>query len=158
MKTAKKKCKEIAGFSLAEALVTLGLVVVIVTGVLQLFIYCAVLSELSGKMTGVVSEAQAKVEEIFNHSYTLITTDYASGGSPGNTFDLTQATGKGIILIDSSNADLLQIEVVVSWRNRNNRIIGEDKNLSGSLDTGEDANGNGRLDSPVSLVTWIARR
>ena len=158
MKTVKKKFKEIAGFSLAEALVTLGLVVVIVTGVLQLFIYCAVLSELSGKMTGVVSEAQAKLEEIHDHSYTLITTDYVAGGTPGNTFDLTQATGKGVILIDSSNADLLRIEVVVSWQNRNNRVVGEDKNFNGSLDAGEDANGNLRMDSPVSLVTSIARR
>ena len=146
------------GFSLVETLVALGILVVVLGGLLQLFIYCSLLSESAKNMTFALSEAQGKVEEIRDHNYAAIAADYAAAGTPGSTFNLTQCTGMGIVRIDSSNADLLQIEVIVSWRNHNNRVIGEDTNLNGTLDTGEDANGNGKLDSVVSLVSLMAKR
>ena len=41
---------------------------------------------------------------------------------------------------------------------RSNRVIGEDKNLNGTLDGGEDSNANGRLDSPGQILTLMAQR
>jgi len=52
---------------------------------------------------------------------------------------------------------LLQATVSVCWRQKN-RVIGEDKNLNGALDAGEDANGNKIIDSPVELTTLIVNR
>lgn len=50
--------------------------------------------------------------------------------------------------------DVLRVTVVVSVVAKN-RVIGEDKNLSGTLEPGEDVNGNVLLDSPVSLSTIV---
>src|SRR4029077_768929 len=82
------------GFSLAELLVTIGILVTVIVILLQLFIYNSILAELSGNMGFAMSEAQSKMEEIKNSDFAVITTNYASGGTPGNTFNLSQGQGK----------------------------------------------------------------
>ena len=52
--------------------------------------------------------------------------------------------------------NLLNLHVAACWRS-SGRVIGEDKNLNGRLDAGEDANGSGWMDSPVMISTLIAR-
>ena len=148
------------GFSLAELLVTCGILVTVIVILLQLFVYNSILAELSGNMGYAMSEAQAKMEEIKNSDFSLITTNYASGGTPGNTFNLSQGQGKGVIYIDSSNANLLEVSVVVCWKNKDGRVIGEDTNLNGVLDAGEDLSSpvNNKLDSKATLVLKIAKR
>ncbi len=147
------------GVTLIEILVALFILVIGILGTLQLFSYCSYLAEMSGNTNYIIDQAQSKIDEMRSTSFTLIATDYASGGTPGNTFALTNPTAIGVIIIDSSTADLLQVEINVSWKNeRNDRIIGEDLDLDGVLDAGEDVNGNGKLDSPVKLITLIARK
>jgi hypothetical protein len=63
----------------------------------------------------------------------------------------------GVVYINDTNPELLQATVSVCWRQKN-RVIGEDKNLNGALDAGEDANGNKIIDSPVELTTLIVNR
>jgi len=138
---------------LAEVVLTAGILVVAVVGLIHLFIYCSILSELSGNLTSALAQAQNKIEEIRNHNYSLITADYN-----GVTFDLTNPSGKGIIYVDAPQSGLLAIEVVVSWLNKNNRTIGEDQNRNGVLDSGEDLNGDGRIDSMANLITYIAQK
>jgi len=146
------------GFTLVEVLVATGLLVIVLAGLVGLFVYCSMLSELSGDMTMVMSELQGKWEEIRNHDYDLIVSDYSSGGTPGNTFDLTQVNAQGVIYIDAANPELLVVKIVASWQARNDRIMGEDQNLNGILDAGEDQNGNGEIDSSTSLVSMITQR
>lgn len=146
------------GFTLAELVVVVGILSVVITGLLQLFIYTSVQAEISGNSTLAISEAQDKMEEIRNHNYDTIVADYASSGTPGNTFDLSLLTGKGVVYIDSSNAELLVVEVVVCWKNKYNRILGEDLDLDGVLDAGEDTNGDLEISSPVKLISMITRR
>ena len=147
------------GFTLVEILITSTILIIVIVGLIQLFIYCSILSESTGNLSVALTEGQAKIEEIRNHDYSLTSTDYASSGTPGNKFSLTQVTGKGVIYINSSNSDLLQVDIVVCWiNNQNDRVIGEDLDLDGVLDAGEDVNGNGRFDSPVTLVTNIAKK
>lgn len=146
------------GFTLVEVLVSAAMLVIVVLGVSQLFVYCSLLTDTSGNLTIAMSEAQSKMDEIRNSTYSTIATNYASGGSSGNTFDLTQTTGKGAIYIDSSNTSLLQVKITVSWRDRNRRIVGEDLDLDGALDGGEDTNSSGQLDSPATIICLIAQR
>ncbi len=113
---------------------------------------------MAGNLTAAMVAAQDKMEEIKNHNYSLITTDYASAGTPGNTFSLSNPAGMGVIYIDSSNANLLQIEINVSWRNKDGRVVGEDADLDGAIDAGEDADGNNKLDSTARIVSNIAQR
>ncbi len=146
------------GYSIAEILITSAILIIVIAGLIQLFVNTSELSDISKDTTTAVNEAQSQMEEIRSSTYSSIATNYASGGTPGNTFTPSQGTGKGIIYIDSSNSDLLQIEVDVSFRTRRGRIIGEDLNLDGVLDAGEDTNGNGQLDSPVKLICYLAER
>ena len=156
-----KQCRKkiSAGFSLAEVLVTVGIFVIVVTGLIQLFIYCSALSEMSGNMSYALTKAEDKLEEIRNHSYDQIVTDYNSGGTPGNIFNLSSLNAVGVVYINASNTNLLEIETDVSWRNqKDDRVVGEDRDLDGVLDAGEDINGNGKLDSVAKLITYVAKR
>ena len=60
--------------------------------------------------------------------------------------------------MDDSNPDLLHVSVVFCWKQPNGRVLGEDKDLDGQLDVGEDMNSNGRLDSIVQIETYIYNR
>lgn len=146
------------GFSLVEVMVVAAILVIAIIGLIQIFISASMLFESSGNMTIALINAKSKLEEMRNESFSQITTNYGSGGTPGNTFDLNPGTGKGVIYIDSSNSNLFTVTIAVSWRNQNGRIIGEDADLDGSLDAGEDTNGDGQLSSPVTIRSLIARR
>ena len=123
--------------------------------------------------------AQQKLEEIRNHNFNTMVGDYSPGGSEGNTFTIDPANWlaagdqsaviyilnpqTGVILNTSPSAnpglDLYEIRVTICWRQKGNRIIGEDANLDGVWDqASEDANGNGQLDSPAQIVTLISER
>lgn len=62
--------------------------------------------------------------------------------------------------IDPIGENLKEARVVVSWKQRLGRIIGEDINLNGELDTGEDKTGghSGELDSPCEIISAFAKR
>ena len=154
----RKSLRAAEGFTLAELLLAVIILGFVLGGLLQVFIRCSVLAELAYNKTVAMSEAQGKMEEIRSYDYGSIAADYASGGSQGNTFSLSQLTGTGVIYIDSSNADLLEVEIVVSWQNKYGRIIGEDIDLDGALDSGEDVDGNNKLSSIATLVSLIAAR
>ena len=158
MKTVKNIYQSKQGFTLAEVLVSTGILTVIIIGLIKILIYCSLLADMSANITITMREAQNKLEEIQNSDYSSITTNYASGGTPGNTFNLSQGTGKGVIYMDASNPDLLKIEIDVSWKNKDGRVIGEDSNLNGVINTGEDLNSNGQLDSMAKIITLLAKK
>ena len=60
------------------------------------------------------------MEEIRNHDFNAIAVDYASGGTPGNTFALTSLNGTGTITTSQvgGSSELLQIQVDVAWQNK----------------------------------------
>ena len=119
----KRKWSSKAGFSLVEVMVSVGILVVVIIGLLRLFVYCSVLAEYSGNVTTAVTEIQTKSEEIRNHNFDDIATDYASGGTPGNTFNLTNVNGTGTITISTvgGSSELLQITIVANWQNKDGR-------------------------------------
>jgi len=119
------------GFTLAEILIVVVIMAFLIIGMGQLFIYTALEAELAGNKSIAVSLAQSKIEEIRTHAYSSIPVDYASGGTPGNTFTTTGLDGIGLVRIDSSDPELLGIEVLVFWQDKYGRIIGEDADLDG---------------------------
>lgn len=157
-KETKAQRHSIAGAFLIELMIAVAILVIVLVGYLQLSIYCFGLTETTRNLTVAITEVQGKLEEMRNHNFDSIVGDYSQGGDPGNTFSLTQLDGMGVIYIDNTNPELLEIEIFASWQEKGNRVIGEDANLNGILDSGEDNNGNGKLDSPVSLVTLIAKK
>lgn len=150
-----KKSKKTQGFSLVELMVVAAILGTIVLGLIQSLILSSALVDLSNRKTIATSEAQDKIEEIVNHTFNTVVVDYASGGTPGNVFNLSQVTGTGVVTAAVYTANVVQVDVVVSFQMSNGRVVGEDKDLDGVLDVGEDANSNGVLDSPVKLSTYI---
>ena len=122
-KMREKNYQSPQGFTLVEVLIAIGILAIVIVGLLQLFVYCSTLAEAAGNTTLAVNEAQNEMEEIRNHSFGSIATDYASGGTPGNTFTLTNLNGTGTITTSQigGSSELLQIQIDVSWQNKNGR-------------------------------------
>ena len=142
------------GFTLVEVLISAGIMTTVIVGLMGVFVQCSTLAQMSGNFSNVWAQVQGKIEEIRNSNYDLITTNYPNG----TTFNLTSPTGEAIIYLNTSTANLLQVQIVASWQNKYGRVVGEDKNINGVLDNGEDENNNGQLDSPLMVTTNIAKR
>lgn len=146
---------------LVEIMITILISIIAFISLLRLFIYWICLGKIAGGLTIAACEAQGKLEEIRNysfHNFNKIVSDYGPAGNPGNIFNLTQENGAGVIYLNDSNPELLEIEIDVSLESWDGRIIGDDKNLNGIKDPGEDMDGDGKLNSPISLASLIAKR
>jgi prepilin-type N-terminal cleavage/methylation domain-containing protein len=147
-----------AGFTLVELIICAGIFAVVAAGLLQIFVYSLWESESAGRFTTALSAAYAKFEEVRATDFSNVTMNYTAGGIPGDTFTVPAINGRGVVTIDASNPELLVVRTVVCWQDRAGRVFGDDRNLNGVLETGEDANGNGEMDSPVALVSLVGRR
>lgn len=153
-----KKKYHLKGFFLIEIMIVIAVLVIVLVGYLQLSIVCFGLAETTKNITIAISEIQSQLDQIRNYNYSNIVSDYSQGGSPGDIFSLSQLDGVGIISLNNSNPELLEVEITACWQEKGRRIIGEDINLNGVLDADEDKNANGKIDSPASLITLIAQR
>jgi len=141
----------------ALTLVELMIAAVILTltflGVLLTFLRCMELNEISRNTTLGLEAASSKIEEIKNTSFAQI---FATHND--QTFTAAGVDGIGVVRIDNTNPQLLQVFATFCWRQSNGRVFGEDTDLDGQLDAGEDSNANGRIDSSVQLVDYIYNR
>lgn len=111
------------GFTLVEVMISVGVLAFVIVGLLQLFVYCSTLADAAGNTTVAVNEAQTKMEEIRNHDFDSIAADYASGGTPGNTFSLSSPSGTGTVTVSQvgGSSQLLQVQIDVNWQNKDGR-------------------------------------
>ena len=145
--------KAAPGFTLVELMVATLILVAVLVGLLASYVACLDLTDLAKNTSTAINIAQSKIEDIKNDTYVQIKADYNNV-----PFNVTGLTGKGVSYVDDTNPDLLEVTVTVCWRQKNGRIIGEDTNLNGQLDAGEDKDSDGQIDSIVTLVTMIAKR
>lgn len=153
-----------SGFTLIEVLFTFGILAFCICGVLLTYLQMLILTDLSRDLTLATNAVVAKMEELKKTSYdNLLALD-------GSVFDINGFTGadaKGRIEVSdvtvrspSPTETLKKARIVVCFKSRG-RVIGEDRNLNGRWDAGEDQNGTGyaagRLDAPIELVTLIAK-
>lgn len=147
-----KKTKNKESFSLLELMIGSAILMFIIIGMLSTYVACFELNEFTRNFTLVNNALQAQMETIRETPFTsLLALD-------GTTFTLEgfPATGaKGLIdVYSTSYADLIYVRLVACWKQKSGRVIGEDKNLNGSLDSGED-DGDNVLESPAEIVTFI---
>lgn len=148
--------KSNSGLTLLELMIATAILVVAIAGLLATFTGLFSLNENTRKLTLAATACQDKMEEIRNSSFATLYTTYNNTSFEPAGFIASDA--EGTVYIDNTDPDLLEVAVSVSWRGRSNKIIGEDANLNGALDTGEDVNGDGRLSSPAEIVTLIGSR
>ncbi len=142
------------GFTLAEVLVAVSILAFGLCGILVTYTNMLIFSDLSRDFTLATNALQEKAEEIKRTNYTSLS---AFNGTTFdiNGFSLGSAKG-GVEVTDTAYSDLKRVRIVICFKSRS-RVIGEDKNLNGILNIGEDANNNGRLDSPAELAALIAK-
>ncbi len=150
LKKISRKLKYSSGFTLPELMISCLIIMPILVGGIFTFIQCLELSELSGNMSTAILGTQTLISQIEDSAFNQIFSNYNN-----TTFSLSGLTGAGVTYVDNSDPDLLKITNTFCWRQKSGRVIGEDKNLNGQLNAGEDSNGNGILDSPVQLATLI---
>ncbi|MDD5347466.1 MAG: type II secretion system protein [Candidatus Omnitrophica bacterium] len=166
MKAKKKK----RGMTLVEVLVSASIFAFCLAGLLLTFMDLFILTDVSRDSTLAAESMRTQLERLHtasfenvtlfnNTSFDVIDPNVLINGTP-------LVIGRGHIEINTvtnpfsgeTYADLRMARVVVSFRSRN-RIVGEDQNLNGAWDEGEDqsgyVNGTGVLNSPVEAVILI---
>ena len=138
------------GFTLPELMVAAMVTVIAFMGILFTFVRFLELDDLSRNTSLALQASQNKIEAVKNTQFDQIVATYNN-----QTFTASGINGKGVVTINSADPKLMLITVTFCWKQSNNRLMGEDKNLNGVLNTGEDTNGNGTLDSPVQLIAYI---
>ena len=147
----KIACK---GFTLVEILITTAILALCLCGLLASYVNMFSLSDLSRDFLQATNAVQAKTEEIKKTNFDNLS------GLNATAFDIagfSAGVAKGLVEVsDTAYADLKRVRVVVCFKSRG-RLFGDDTNLNGALNAGEDVNNNGRLDSPAEIVTLIAK-
>ncbi len=147
------------GFTLLELMTAAGIIIIALSGLLFLFVKINALNERANSLSLATASIQNKMEEIRRTDFAAISTTFdntpfvPSGFSAGNAM--------GSISVEEAidgDATLLRVFLSVSWRESSNRIIGEDADLDGHLDGGEDTNTDGELSSPAQIITLMANR
>ncbi|MFH1281435.1 MAG: hypothetical protein ABIH91_01780, partial [Candidatus Omnitrophota bacterium] len=140
------------GFVLPEVMLAAAIAAFAVCGILLMYVTAMDLIRTSKNASIATSAAQGLIEEIRNTPFPEIVTNYnllkfsVDGIPPINGV----ASSSGIVYVDDTDPEFLLVTISVCWR-QGNRIIGEDINLNGELDVGEDTSGNGIIDSTVEL-------
>ena len=167
----KKVSNNDQGFTLVELLLATMILVIFLTGFVQVFFRSKVLAELTRNKTAAMSEAIGKMEEIRISDFDAIIATYNNKTFTLSQLDANRKGGNGYIYVTAiALGELLEVEIVITWWEKedldNNivrraifdRIIGEDVNRNGVLDAGEDVDSNGKMSSMVTLVSLIADR
>lgn len=141
------------GYTLVEILVAAFILVIAVTAILVSYIRCLELNEVSRNSSVGIRAARSKMEEIKSTAFSQI-----KAGYHGASFNVAGLNGKGVSYVIDTDPTILEIWVSVSWQQKSGRVYGEDNNLNGQINAGEDANANGRLDSPVQIVDYLYNR
>jgi prepilin-type N-terminal cleavage/methylation domain-containing protein len=146
------------GFTLIEILMATMIMALAIGGTFQTITYLMQLNEANENVVLSSNALEGLMDEIRNVDFADVKTVYN-----GNQFSLNELTAKGvrhsgIVTVTDLEPDmLLRVKIVVSWEQRG-RVIGEDRNLNGILEIGEDTNGNGELDSPCMIEAAIVDR
>jgi prepilin-type N-terminal cleavage/methylation domain-containing protein len=143
------------GFSLVEVILATAILASALVGILGTYVTCLVLITTSQNVNAATNAAQGIIEEIRSTPFTQVVDNY--NGMVFTVNDIPFSAGV-VYADDSVNAEFLDVTVSICWR-QGNRIIGEDANLNGVLDSGEDTmEANGIIDSTVQLKTRVANK
>lgn len=150
MKRLFKKYND-KGLTLVELLISVLILVPLFTISMLSFIRCMQLSDLAKNSSLATWAVKNRMTAIEGTDYNQIFNTYHNT----NITNVADLNGIGKTYVDNSNAAYLTVTTSFSWRERNGRVIGEDRDLDGIVDIGEDLNGNGQLDSIVKITTRI---
>lgn len=138
-----------SGLTIVELLIATLVMVPVCVAVMYVFLQCMEYNDLARNTSTALRSCQKTLAQMEGTQF-----DQIAGVYHQTTFTDSSLTGRGVSYVDSSNPNYLKLTSSFSWRQKSGRIIGEDRDLDGVVDSGEDANANGMLDSPVTLTTY----
>ncbi len=144
------------GFTLIEVLLCMSLLLVLFLSGMSIYVYCFDLQETSRNTGTVLNEVRAKLEEIRGSVFDSIVTTYNL-----KVFNISGINGKirtEATYVVGSNNQLIDIRAVACWRQKGGRIIGEGKIDGIGTLVFSDLNGNGKIESPIELVTAVSKK
>lgn len=146
-----KKCrKDDQGFTLPELMVATLIFSLTFLGIFLTCLRCMELNGIARNSSTALNAAKSRIATIENTAFNQIAATYNNA-----TFTTADLNGIGVSYVNTVSADFLTVTVVFCWREKSGRTIGEDSDLDGQLDAGEDLNNNGTLDSPIELTMAI---
>ncbi|MFA5008145.1 MAG: hypothetical protein WC546_02870 [Candidatus Omnitrophota bacterium] len=149
----RKRGLFVKSFSLIEVLVAIIILIIAISSILLTYVNCFILIDTVRNVNAATTAAQGIIEEMRSSVFGDIMANYN-----GLNFVLNDIPeSSGVVYVNNTNSEFLEVTVSVCWRQRN-RVVGEDTNLNGTLDAGEDLNGNGIINSPVELTTRMVNR
>ena len=155
--------------TLVEVMVS---ILIVALGVGAIFLIYPTLFEgvnVTSEKVRVWEVAQRQMEILRNSTFAslfAVAYDPSAEAPIVNAFATGVANSSGVYYVekmygDANNdgfdevlTDLVRIEVVICFT-MGNRVIGEDANLNGILDAGEDQDGDGKISSPITLGTLV---
>lgn len=152
MKMRYRKYANNNGLTLPEMMIATLVFVVTFVSIFSSFVKCIELNDLSINSSSALNAIKNKISEIDDTNFSSILSSFDR-----TTFSDASLDGIGIVYVDIVNQDLLEITISFCFKQKNNRIIGEDLNLDGQLLSSEDTNLNNRIDSLVSIKTYKYR-
>ncbi len=150
MNVGHTQFKSNRGFTLVEIMISTCIFLISISGIVYSYLKCMELQDMGRNVTIATQAVKNKMEEIKSTSPVTIASTYNN-----TTFTATDINGIGAIYVTTPLTGLLLVKVVFCWRQPNGRLIGEDTNLNGVLNAGEDKNANAQLDSYVQMLTYI---
>ncbi|PIQ86028.1 MAG: hypothetical protein COV74_06240 [Candidatus Omnitrophica bacterium CG11_big_fil_rev_8_21_14_0_20_45_26] len=155
-----KRKHSLTGFTLIELMIGIAIFVGVAITIGLAFLRGLALNESSQNLGHVIYRLQQKAEEVKNFK-TVSTLEEVLNAYNGQSFQLTDlGDNRGTIEILGVGGvppgQLYRMAIEISWRDKDGHVIGEDLDLDGVLDIGEDIDGNGRLDSPAQIVTYLS--
>jgi len=154
------------GFTFIELVTATFIAVLVLGALLSVINYSFGLQETNSNIAIAYNAAREKIEQIRNTSFGSIVGTYNPQVFNPSGFTVGAARGRiTASYVTGSNSNLIDIRVVICWRQRNGRIIGEDNGrgggtaLDGILNGTEDINpSNGLIDSPCVLSASISKK
>jgi type II secretory pathway pseudopilin PulG len=153
------------GFTMIELIFVVGTLAFVIAGLLVAYVNCLALNEHNLRFSNAISLARLLMEDMYylRSDWSAIQDLSYSEQDVLTEFDVDGYSAA--VYVNEIDPLLKEITVVVCWRERGGRIVGEDNSavgtavpLNGVLDTAEDINGDGRLSSPCELIAAIAKR
>jgi prepilin-type N-terminal cleavage/methylation domain-containing protein len=148
------------GFTLIEVLFSAGIMAVVLCGLLASYAQTFMLTDLTREISLATNGIRDKLELIKSENYIQLS---QRALQPAELFSLAgfaPSDSCGFIAVTDLGGGLVRIRIVASFRSKSQRIIGEDRNLNGQWDTGEDSMPQGRigqLDSPIEIATLVSQ-
>lgn len=114
------------GLSLLEIMIALAVLAIALSGIISATLHGQTMQDLNRQLDLARNAAMTKMEEVRARDFTTIVTTYGGAANANNRFGVTGlrpppsvlANQIGVVSLDASNANLIEVRVRVDWQSQ----------------------------------------